>query len=650
MPRVAQAPPPGVARMATPEATPGRWFDANNIRFRQGLLQPIGGNVAIPGTTTTALPRDVLTWHDNTFVHWAAIGTDTKLYAYRFDTQVLYDITPSGVGSLDLPGPLTGYGLGDYGTDTYGTSRDSADIGVVDIAANQGDMWSLATFGEDLLFVPTQDGHLYHWSPTTPTTAPDLIAEAPTMNRGVFVTDQRQVGLIGAGGDPRMVAWSDQENYTVWAPAVTNLAGSKQLVTQSTAMCTVKVSSGVLIFTGHDVHMMTYVGPPYAYGIVQIASGCGPISQRSPVAIGSTVIWPGARTFWQWAGSVAPIPCEVEDWFYSLVNRAYVGRIFGSPNPPFAEMWWDWPDQDNTECNRYLGVNFTGMTTNQLGAVVASRSWIIGTRHRTAADPASTADNPVLGGPPPAWQAGYAYAVGNAVVNGANVYVCTVAGTSAASGGPTGTGAITTTTTAAVAAGVTVIPVTSATGMAANMPIAATGIPAGATIVSIAALNVTISAATLTGGVALGATVTVTAPIADGSVDWQFLGAGSGGSLFLHEYGWSDNGAPRAATGSVYAESGAITLGEGDQRYNVTQLVADYTSDTANMLGYSFMVSEQPMDTANAYDTGLYTAVHDGLMDMRWSGRTAQMRVEALADGDFAVGRPRLIMKPGGKR
>ena len=69
--------------------------------------------------------------------------------------------------------------------------------------------------------------------------------------------------------------------------------------------------------------------------------------------------------------------------------------------------------------------------------------------------------------------------------------------------------AVTTTTTGAVAAGLSVIPVTSATGMAAGMPIAATGIPTGATIVSIAALNVTISATTTGTGVASGATVTV---------------------------------------------------------------------------------------------------------------------------------------------
>jgi hypothetical protein len=524
MPRVTQAPPPGVVRAGTSEATPGRWFDANNIRFRQGQLIPVGGNVAIPNAVTVDHPRDLLTWHDNNHVRWAAIGTDTKLYAFEFDTQTLHDITPAGVPALGPPGPLTGYGLGNFGDSTFGTARDPADIGPQDVSANQGDRWSLDTFGQDLLFVPTQDGHLYHWSPATPTTAPDLIANAPINNRGVIVTDQRQVVLLGAGGDPRNIAWSDQESYTVWAPGVANLAGSKFLQTQSYAMCAVKVSSGILIFTANDLHLMTYVGPPYAYGIVQIASGCGPISQRAPVAIGSTVLWPGLQTFWIWSGSVIPVGCDVGDWFFSLLNRVYVGRIFGSPNPTFAEMWWDWPDESNTECNRYLAVNI-GVSANQLGAMVASRTWTIGTRTRTAADPTGTMDFPILGGP-----------------------------------------------------------------------------------------------------------------------------LGSGGGLFLHEYGWLDNGNPRAATGSIYAESGAITLGEGDQRVNVTQVVPDYVSPVANMLGYSFDVTEQPMDTTNAYNTGLYTVVHDGLMDVRFSGRSVQMRVEALIDNEFTIGRPRLLMKPAGMR
>ena len=80
---------------------------------------------------------------------------------------------------------------------------------------------------------------------------------------------------------------SDQENPNVWLADVTNLAGDKMLVTQSYAMTAVKVSDGILIFTANDAHKMVYVGAPYAYGISQIATGCGPLSPRAVVGIGS---------------------------------------------------------------------------------------------------------------------------------------------------------------------------------------------------------------------------------------------------------------------------------------------------------------------------------------------------------------------------
>jgi hypothetical protein len=512
MPRTPQAPPPGVVRNATPEATPGRWWDCNNVRFRGGQLQPIGGNVWLTGTGVANPVRDLLTWHDNADVRWAVFGTDVALYAYRFDTDTIYNITPAGVGPLDPPGALLGYGLADYGEDAYGTERDEEDVGPQDISATMGDRWSIDTFGQDLLIVPTQDGRLYSWSPATPATLPAIVAEAPVMNRGVIVTDQRHVVLLGAGGDPRRIAWSDQENYHVWTAAVANLAGDKMLQTQSYVMTAIKVGDGVLIFTANDVHKMTYVGPPYAYGIVSIAAGCGPMSLRCVVAIGNAVMWPGLQTFWTYQGTVQPAPCPVGDWFFSLVNRQMIGRVFGSPNPAFSEMWWDWPDEGALECNRYIALNYSDPT----------KPWMIGVRERTAGDPSGTMDFPVLGGP-------------------------------------------------------------------------------------------------------IGAT---------------------DHCLYLHEYGWSDNGAPRAPTGSVYAETGNITLGEGDRRYHVRQVVID--DESASGLGFRFLTREQPK--AVERDTGLYTVVHDGLMDTRFSARHVRMRVEALADEPWSLGRPRLIIRQGGKR
>lgn len=301
----------------------------------------------------------------------------------------------------------------------------------------------------------------------------------------------------------------------MWIADVDNLAGDKQLSTQSYVMTAIKVSDGILIFTGNDVHKMAYVGAPYAYGIVRIATGCGPISPRAVIGVGNVVAWPGVQNFWSYQGTVQPMPCDVQDWFYSLVNRSMVGRIFGAPNPSFAELWWDWPDEGSTECNRYLIWNYADV----------GRPWSIGVRERTAADPVGTMDYPVLGG----------------------------------------------------------------------------------------------------------------------------LDAAGDAYLFLHEYGWSDDGAPRASVGLVYAESGNIVLGEGDRRYNVTQLVLD-TDPSEAPIGFRFFTREQPGDVASEHDTGLYTEVHDGLMDLRFSGRSIRMRMEALADASFAVGKTRLDIKPAGSR
>jgi hypothetical protein len=99
----------------------------------------------------------------------------------------------------------------------------------------------------------------------------------------------------------------------------------------------------------------------------------------------------------------------------------------------------------------------------------------------------------------------------------------------------------------------------------------------------------------------------------------------------------------------VYAETGNIVVAEGDRRFHAKQLVMDADAPDG-ALGYRFFPREEPNDAASEFDTGLYTAVHGGLLDIRFSGRSVRMRMEALIDGPFAVGRPRLEMKAGGRR
>jgi hypothetical protein len=515
MPRITQSPPPGIVRNGTPEASSGSWWDMNNMRWRGGVLQPTGGNVAIPNTLVPDPIRDILCWHDLAHVRWAAIGTDQKLYVYNFDLDTLTDITPAGVGPLAAPGALVGYGMGDYGTSTYGTSRDPSDIGPTDVSGTMGDIWSMDTWGEQLLFVPTQDGHLYMWDPSTPATAPLLIAEAPVRNQAVIVTDQRSVVLLGAGGDPRAVAWSDQENYHTWTPDVANLAGSKELVTQAKVQSGLKVSQGILIFTSNDVHLMSYVGPPYGYGVIQIGAGCGPLSLRAPSSIGSMAAWPSLQNWWIFSGNVQPLVCQPKDWFFSLLNSGGHGKMFGAINPAFAEMTWNWPDESSIDCNRTITYNY--------GATPPI--WLIGTTDRTAADRLGVLDHPITGGPD-----------------------------------------------------------------------------------------------------------------------------GTQASLYFEEFGQLDNGASRAANGEIYIESGAIVLGEGDQRFAVTQIIIDGAMDASNpAFGVRLFSREEPFGVET--DSGLHTVIgSNGRMDIRVSGRSVRMRIEATQDVPFAVGRTRLVMVPAGRR
>jgi len=80
----------------------------------------------------------------------------------------------------------------------------------------------------------------------------------------------------------------------------------------------------------------------------------------------------------------------------------------------------------------------------------------------------------------------------------------------------------------------------------------------------------------------------------------------------------------------------------------VRQVIPDFVGP-ANRVGYRFFLWEQP--DGPQWDTGSYPVLDDsGLVDARFSCRGLRMRIEALADGPFAIGRTRFETRPGGSR
>ena len=83
---------PGIDKQDTDYGAEGRWIDCDNVRFRYGLPEKIGGWESLLSQDLIGAARDQHTWSNLQGEPLAAIGTDRKLYTY-YD-GVAYDITP----------------------------------------------------------------------------------------------------------------------------------------------------------------------------------------------------------------------------------------------------------------------------------------------------------------------------------------------------------------------------------------------------------------------------------------------------------------------------------------------------------------------------------------------------------------------------
>jgi len=83
---------PGIDKQDTSVGAFGRWVDSDNIRFRYGLPEKVGGWASLLNETIVGVSRKMLAFVDKTGNRYVAIGTDKFLLIY-FEGQ-LYDITP----------------------------------------------------------------------------------------------------------------------------------------------------------------------------------------------------------------------------------------------------------------------------------------------------------------------------------------------------------------------------------------------------------------------------------------------------------------------------------------------------------------------------------------------------------------------------
>ena len=358
--------PPGVNREGTRYQVAGRWYDANQVRWVDGIMQPIGGWSAITTEPLAHPARGMLAWRTNSAARWYAVGTSTQLIVGDGSSST-WDITPVGfTAGGDNALEQLGYGGSTFGTGAFGVARPGGTF-------TPPMTWQLDAWGEDLVACATGDGKLYQWTLATGTPAA-VITNAPTNNAGLIVTDQRHLMALGAGGNGKLLQWTDVEDNTVWTPLTTNEAGQIPLVTNGTILRGVRVRGQILVLTNVDAHQVTYIGQPLIFSRQRIGDQCGLIGPNAVVVAGDVAYWMSDKRFWFYDGSaVQELPCEVADYIFNggmNVEQGY--KVAASSNGLYEEVTWDYCSPGVSEPDRYVSYNYR------------NGYWMIGSLGRTA--------------------------------------------------------------------------------------------------------------------------------------------------------------------------------------------------------------------------------------------------------------------------
>jgi hypothetical protein len=280
-----------------------------------------------------------------------------------------------------------------YNANTFNGWGQSADTST----GTQLRLWSAANYGDYLIINP-RDGALYMWIPeynasdelTTLTTHAKLLSpdspglyetddNCPVVSTMVMVSDSSRFVISFGCNDynltdqnPMLVRWSDQENYALWTPAITNQAGSFQLSAGSYIVTAVQTRQEILVITDSSIWSMQYVGPPYIWSFNILSHNISIIGPNAISAANNIVYWMGTDKFYIYTGRVETLPCSLRQYVYNNINMDQSFQFFAGSNEGYSEIWWFYCSANSTVIDRYVIYNYL------------DKVWYYGTLERSA--------------------------------------------------------------------------------------------------------------------------------------------------------------------------------------------------------------------------------------------------------------------------
>ena len=217
---------------------------------------------------------------------------------------------------------------------------------------------------------------------------------APQIAKQVLVSDQdRHVIAFGCDAlgsnssdpqgngvqDPLLVRFSSQENAVDWWPTGTNTAGDLILGSGSQFVQAVETKREILVWTDTSLHSMRFIGPPFTFGIQQLASNITIMGPNAAVATEDVVYWMGIDNFYTYSGQTQQLECTVKDHVFNNFNLSQTDKVFGGVNSEFSEVIWVYSSDSNSLANGGTGENDRYVIYNYKDNI-----WYYGTIERSA--------------------------------------------------------------------------------------------------------------------------------------------------------------------------------------------------------------------------------------------------------------------------
>jgi hypothetical protein len=288
-----------------------------------------------------------------------------------------------------------GWGAGAWGEGGWGAAADTS------IPGEGLRLWSHTTFGEDLIINP-RGGGLYYWdfsSGLSGNRAVDISTlvgadEVPVAANIVELSEQDRhvlafgcTPLFGGDIDPLLIRFSSQESILDWNPSPTNTAGDLRISSGNQIVAVQPTSQQLVVLTDSSAHTVQFIGPPFTFGIREVASGLSVAGPNCAISANDKVYWMGLGEFYVYDGVVREIPCSIKEYvFDQTFNKERRDGVFAAHNSAFSEIWWLYPCTVSGDCTRYAVYNY------------AQEAWYYGTMPRTAWIDRGTSLTPIAAG------------------------------------------------------------------------------------------------------------------------------------------------------------------------------------------------------------------------------------------------------------